>query len=431
MTSLELQQKPKFITDTNHFNTLSNEIINNILHFLVPYEIVKLSQTNQRFRYFITDKENLLSLYKKFKKIDSFWKLFPHLDAPIDAPIETPIETPITTHTFNLKTFMILSIFQNSIIIFINKKNATTKIICNKGIQMGYSTNEMSNLFNTLTDKQIVDVFNLKFYNIDYSIFYENSYLTNLQIELVIKLMQSKIFDEYSPIYNVANLTSDKIKIGIKFNKANFISFIIYCYEIFTNENIAKINRLVENGFEECCAMNIVHPIILTPGEQTENLIKLKNCNIDLHDYDNDNVNTYILSYYAAKLTSEQIDIVVEYNYIDDIFHYAKIFTPQQWQQYNMLPGTLCEQLSLYVAQYFTDLQIASIKKLISANFNHNWCVFYVENLNVEQIENILLLFKKNEFINTIVDTYTKYRFAYTIVIRFTTEHILYFLKIE
>ena len=87
--SLELQQKKIFITDTNYFNILSNELINIIFYFLEPHEIVKLSQTNRAFRDIITDKDNLLLLYKNFKKIYSFWKQFPNIDIALEKDINT------------------------------------------------------------------------------------------------------------------------------------------------------------------------------------------------------------------------------------------------------------------------------------------------------------------------------------------------------
>ena len=431
MTSLELQQKPKFITDTNHFNTLSNEIINNILHFLVPYEIVKLSQTNQRFRYFITDKENLLSLYKKFKKIDSFWKLFPHLDAPIDAPIETPIETPITTHTFDLKTFMILSRFQNGIKCFIKAKTELKQVAIQKCIQIGFSINETNTLFNTFCDKQFINAVKLKCSGIDYRIFYENSYLTDLQVKLAIKLKKEYLdIDDYNSIFDIPNLTPEKVELVIKLNKLNlyFTNFIIHCPDVFTDANISNIIKF-KKDFDQVCVMNLVKPNILETEEEKDNIIKFKN-NLIL-DYDEDNLETYIFAYYAIKLTSEQIANAIKYQYINNILQYVQILTQQQWLNYDKLPGTLCEELSLYIAQYFTDSQVESIIRLINntININHNWCIFYVENLNQEQIENIIRLFKQNKYIENIADIYMKYRFVYEIVKCYTSEQISYFIR--
>lgn len=421
--SLELQQKKIFITDTNYFNILSNELINIIFYFLEPHEIVKLSQTNRAFRDIITDKDNLLLLYKNFKKIYSFWKQFPNIDIAL--------EKDINTHSFNLKTFMILSRFQNGINYFINKQKELKQYFYDKGLLMGFSRNEINTLFNTFCDKQIINALKLKLNGIDYTLNYDNCYLTDLQVELAIKLKQ-KHFEEDHIMYYVLNLTNEKVEVALKLDKDNFNCFIIYCPDVFTDENIAKINRLVEDGFEECCAMNIVHPIILT-NEAQINLIKLKKSPLMLllYDFGEININTYILSYYANKFTTAQIDNVIKYFHIENIFHYAEIFTEQQWLNFDKLPATLSEELSLYVAQHFTDLQIEIITKIIKkvTNINHNWCIFYVEKLNLEQVANIIKLFIGNQYIKTQRNAYMKYRLLYGIVKCYTTEQISYFIQ--
>jgi hypothetical protein len=432
MTSLELKQKPNFITDTNYFNTLSNEIINNILHFLVPYEIVKLSQTNQKFRYFITDKENLLSLYKKFKKIDSFWKLFPPIETHIETPIASPIvETPITTHAFDLKTFMILSRFQNGIKRFIKAKTELKQVAIQKCMQIGFSINEITTLFNTFCDKQFINAVKLKCNGIDYRIFYENSYLTDLQVKLAIKLKKEYLdIDDYNTIFDIPNLTPEKVELVIKLNKLNlyFTNFVIHCPDVFTDANISNIIKFTKD-FNQGCVMNLIKPNILETEEEKDNIIKFKN-NLVL-DYDEDNLTTYILAYYSINLTSEQIANAIKYQYINNILQYVQILTQQQWINYDKLPGTLCEELSLYITEYFTDSQVDSIIRLINntININHNWCIFYVENLNQEQIENVIRLFKQNKYIENIADIYMKYRFVYEIVKCYTTEQISYFTK--
>ena len=430
MASLEIQHTndTNDTNDTNtainHFNYLSNELLLNILHFLDPHFIVKLSQTNRHFRSIITDKENLILLYKNFKKIYSFWKLFPHLDAPLDTPLET--------HQFDLKTFMILSRFQNGIKSFIKGKTELRQNFYDKGLKMGFSRIEINTLFNSFCDKQIINALNLKYNGIDYTLNYENSYLTDLQVELAIKLKQ-KQFEEVHIMYYVSNLTNEKIEVALKLDKDNFNCFIIYCPDVFTDENIAKINRLVEDGFEECCAMNIVNPIIFTTEEQFENLIKLKKSPIVslIYDFDEQNINTYILSYYANKFTTAQIDNVIKYFYIDNIFHYAELFTEQQWLNFYKLPATLSEDLSLYVAQYFTDLQVENITTIIEkvANINHNWCIFYVEKLNLEQLANVIKLFIGNQYIKSCKNKYMKYRLLYEMVKCYTTEQISYLVR--
>jgi len=406
----------------NHFNYLSNELLQNIFHFLDPHEIVKLSQTNRHFRSIITDKANLILLYKNFKKLYSFWNMFPHLDAPLEKDI----------HPFDLKTFMILSRFQNGIKSFIKGKTELRKHFYDKGLKMGFSRIEINKLFNSFCDKQIINALNLKYNGIDYTVNYENSYLTDLQVQLAIKLKQ-KHFEENHIMYYVLNLTNEKVEVALKLDKDNFNCFIMYCPDIFTDDNIAKINRLVEDGFQECCAMNIVHPISLTTEEQIENLIKLKKSALMLllYDFDEININTYILSYYANKFTTAQIDNVIKYFHIDNIFHYVEIFTEQQWLNYDKLPATLSEELSLYVAQHFTDLQVENITKIIKkvANINHNWCIFYVEKLNLEQLANVIKLFIRNQYIKTQRISYMKYRLLYEIVKCYTTEQISYLVR--
>jgi hypothetical protein len=179
--------------------------------------------------------------------------------------------------------------------------------------------------------------------------------------------------------------------------------------------------------------MNSINSVELTTVEQINNLGKLKKSPLMLmlYDFDEDNINCYILSYYAKKFTTAQIDNVIKYFNIDNILHYAELFTEQQWLNYDKLPATLSEDLSLYIAQYFTDLQVNSIIRLITDTFNinHNWCIFYVENLNQEQIENIIELFTQNKYIENIADTYMKYRLLYEIVKCYTTEQISYFTK--
>ena len=410
------------LTDTNHFNSLSNETLYNIIYFLEPYEIVKLSQTNRVFRDIITDKDNLLSLYKNFKKIYSFWKHFPNIDIAL--------EKYINTHSFDLKTFMILTRFQNGINNFINKQKELKQHFYDKGIQMGFSRNEINTLFNNFCDKQIINALNLKYNGIDYTINYENSYLTDLQVELAIKLKQ-KHFEEDHIMYHVLNLTNEKVEVALKLDKDNFNCFIMYCPDIFTDENIDKIQTLVEAGFEECCAINIVHPIILTTAEQIENLINLKFYIFNLYNFDDEKMTTYILSYYANKFTTAQIDNVIKYFHIDNILHYVELFTEQQWLNFDKLHTILSEELALYVAQHFTDLQIKIITKIIKkvANINHNWCIFYIEKLNLEQVENIIKLFIGNQYIKNCKNKYMKYRLLYEIAKCYTTEQISYLVR--
>lgn len=408
------------LTVTNHFNSLSNEIIYNILDLLEPYDILKLSQTNKMFRHFITDVENLLLLYKIFKKKYIFWNLFPNIDIALETNI----------NSFDIKTFIILSKFQNDIKHFIKKKNLLTKNVYDKGIQMGFSNNQVTTLFDTFCDKQILNYFKLKYNGIDYTLNYENCYLTDLQIELAIKLKQNN-FEADHHMYHNTNLTKQKVDVAIKLDKHNLTHFIIYCPDVFTDDIIMKINKLSEANFDTCCIMNIVNPIRLTTEEQIENLIKLKNCHLNLYDYDEENINTYILSYYAQKFTSAQIDNVIKYSHIDTILEFIELLSENQLVNFDKLQAELSYDLLLYIIKYFTDSQIESIIRLITdiPNINHNWCTYYVENLNLEQLENVIKLLTYNKSIINMSDIFIKYKIIYEIVKCYTTEHISYFLN--
>lgn len=424
--ALQLQTKYTYTNDCNdcndcnHFNSLSNEIIYNILDLLEPYDILKLSQTNKMFRHFITYVENLLLLYKIFKKKYIFWNLFPNIDIALETNI----------NSFDIKTFIILSKFQNDIKHFIKKKNLLTKNVYDKGIQMGFSNNQVTTLFDTFCDKQILNYFKLKYNGIDYTLNYENCYLTDLQIELAIKLKQNN-FEADHHMYHNTNLTKQKVDVAIKLDKHNLTHFIIYCPDVFTDDIIMKINKLSEANFDTCCIMNIVNPIRLTTEEQIENLIKLKNCHLNLYDYDEENINTYILSYYAQKFTSAQIDNVIKYSHIDTILEFIELLSENQLVNFDKLQAELSYDLLLYIIKYFTDSQIESIIRLITdiPNINHNWCTYYVENLNLEQLENVIKLLTYNKSIINMSDIFIKYKIIYEIVKCYTTEHISYFLN--